>query len=97
MLQPEFDRPELRKLVGQAKESLASISGDKRRSSFVYSPDADHMGDLENKLESFWKPSLSRIFASEGQTPVQRPAATPDTSEKGGEGHGAPGSGAITQ
>ncbi|MCH8064117.1 MAG: hypothetical protein IH861_16635, partial [Chloroflexi bacterium] len=66
MLQPEFDRPELRKLVGQAKEALESVRGNKRRWSYVYSPDADHIGLLENELASFWKPSLSRLFVAQG-------------------------------
>jgi len=74
MLQPEFDRRELRKLVGQAKETLGGVRGDKRPWSYVYSPDTDYMGLLENKLASFWKPSLSKIFAAESKSEVQRPA-----------------------
>ena len=67
MLQPEFDRPELRKLVGQAQESFGNIRGERREWSFVYSPDADFLGLLENELASFWKPSLSRLFAAVGR------------------------------
>ena len=82
MLQPEFDRPELKKLVGQAKESLGSVRGDKRRWSYVYSPDADFVGVLENELASFWKPSLSRLFVASGQTAAQRPAKRQTPQEK---------------
>ena len=82
MLQPEFDRPELRELVGQAKEALESIKGDKRRWSYVYSPDADFVGPLENELASFWKPSLSRLFAAQGQTAVYRPAKRQTPQER---------------
>ena len=82
MLQPEFDRPELRKLVGQAKEALESVKGDKRRWSYVYSPDADFVGLLENELASFWKPSLSRLFAAQGQTAVHRPARRQTPQER---------------
>ena len=82
MLQPEFDRPELRKLVGQAKESLGSVRGDRRRWSHVYSPDADFVGPLENELASFWKPRLSRLFAATGQTAAHRPAKQQTPQEK---------------
>ena len=82
MLQPEFDRPELRKLVGQAKESFGNVRGERRKWSFVYSPDADFVGLLENELASFWKPSLSRLFAASGQTAAQRPAKQQTPQEK---------------
>lgn len=72
MLQLEFDRPELNKLANQAKEALVSVKGDKRRWSFVYAPDADHVGLMENELPSFWKPSLSHMFASGISTPTVR-------------------------
>jgi hypothetical protein len=67
MLQLEFERPELNKLATQAKEALAPFKGDKRRS-FVYAPDADFLGLLENGLPSFWKTSLSHIFVA-GSSP----------------------------
>ena len=66
MLQLEFERPELRKLVGEAREALAGKSRRVNRWSYVYSPDADFAGLLENELPSFWKPGLSRLFASGG-------------------------------
>ena len=65
ILQLEFDRPELNKLATQAKEALAMVTGDRRGWGFVYAPDADFMGILGNTLPSFWKPSLSRLFATE--------------------------------
>ena len=74
MLQPEFERPELRKLVGQAQESFGSVRGDRRRWSYVYSPHADFVGLLENQLATFWKPRLSRLFVAQDQTSTQRPA-----------------------
>ncbi len=64
MLQLEFDRPQLNKLVTQAKQALALARGNKRRWSFVYAPDADFLGLMENELPSFWKPRLSRLFAA---------------------------------
>ena len=64
MLQPEFDRPELRKLVAEARDVLVGVGKKKQKWSYVYSPDADHVGLLESQLPSFWKPSLSRLFAA---------------------------------
>ena len=64
MLQQDFDRPELRRLVGQASEALERIQGDRRPWAYVYSPDADCLGIVENQLPTFWKPALSRLFAS---------------------------------
>jgi hypothetical protein len=72
MLQLQFDRPELNKLATQAKEAFDSVKGDKHRWSYVYAPDADFQGLVENELPSFWKPGLSRIFASGIGTPVTR-------------------------
>ncbi len=63
MLQLEFDRAELNKLARQAKAQFDNISGDKRKWSYIYSPDADFLGLQQCLLPSFWKPSLSRIFA----------------------------------
>ncbi len=74
MLQPEFERPELRHLAEQAASQLSTVTGDVRRWSYVYSPDADHLGLLENELPSFWKPSLSKAFAS-GVAPAKSRAA----------------------
>ena len=82
MLQPEFERPELRKLVGQAQESFESVRGDRRKWSFVYSPDADFVGPLENQLATFWKPGLSRLFVASDQTPTQRPAKRQTPKER---------------
>ena len=77
ILQLEFDRPELAKLASQARQALSSVKGDLQKWAYVYAPDSDFMGLLENDLPSFWKPTLSRVFASE-ETPPQasRPKKT---------------------
>ncbi len=72
MLQLEFDRPQLSKLATQAKQALDSVQGSKKRWSFVYAPDTDFLGLLENELPSFWKPSLSRLFAKGPASPAKR-------------------------
>ena len=82
MMQQDFDRPELRKLVAQAQEALTRQPGDKRRWAYVYSPDADFLGLLETQLPNFWKPSLSRLFAS-GDAPVSaKPVDKLDARQK---------------
>ena len=64
VLQLEFDRPELNKIATQANEALATVKDNLRRWSFVYGPDTDFLGLLENELPPFRKPSLSRLFAA---------------------------------
>ena len=73
MLQPEFERPELRKLAVEAQVALAGKTSDKRKWAYVYSPDAGFLGLLESQLPGFWKPSLSRLFAAESTPTNLRP------------------------
>lgn len=64
ILQVRFDRPEFNDIATQAKLAFSKISGDKRMWSYVYSPDADFLGLLENSLPTFWSSELSHAFAS---------------------------------
>jgi hypothetical protein len=74
ILQIGFDRPELRKIAGDAKGAFAAIPGDRRSFSYVYSPDTNFMGLLNNSLPSFWSNKLSEIFAAgEGASPAKPP------------------------
>jgi len=66
LLQAQFDRPELRSVAAQAERALEAIDGDKRAWSYVYSPDADFSGPMENSLPSFWSTRLSHAFAVGG-------------------------------
>ena len=72
MLQLKFDRPEFNKLAAQARGRLATVTNNRRRWSFVYAPDADQLGLLENDLPSFWKPALSRLFGAEAAPAAPR-------------------------
>ena len=65
ILQVQFERPEFNQIAVKAKEAFASITGDKRRWSYLYAPDTGFSDLIENELPSFWKPSMSRIFAGE--------------------------------
>lgn len=64
MLQLEFDRPELNRFANQAKQAFEKVEGDRRRWSYVYSPDSDFLGLLENSLPGFWSNKLSQAFAT---------------------------------
>ncbi len=82
MLQAEFDRRELRKIAEEARSAFAIKKGSKQRWSYVYSPDADFAGMAENKLPSFWKPGLSKLFATDAAPAAPRPAVKLSSQEK---------------
>ena len=77
MLQLEFDRRELNKIAAQAKQAFATLGGDKRKWAYVYSPDANFVGLVENSLPTFWTPKLSHIFATKGEAISRPPRKTP--------------------
>ena len=70
----EFERRELRPRLERASTQFGAVGGDKRGWSYVYAPDVDFEGMLQNPLPSFWSPRLSKLFAS-GQEPA--PARRP--------------------
>ena len=76
MLQLEFDRRELNKIATNAKQAFTTLNGDKRRWAYVYSPDADFIGLMENSLPTFWKEKLSHIFATGGEIIPRAPKKT---------------------
>jgi hypothetical protein len=63
-MQVEMERPELRALARRANEAFANARGSQAKLSYVFAPDADFEGLLENRLPSFWTPRLSKAFAS---------------------------------
>jgi hypothetical protein len=62
MLQSEFERPALRQIVSDAKLAFETISGDRKKWSYVYSPGAGFNGLVENILPTFWSQKLSRMY-----------------------------------
>jgi len=64
ILQLRFDRYELNDIAKQAEQALNSVSGDRRRWAYIYSPDTDFIGLLEISLATFWSSRLSRVFAT---------------------------------
>lgn len=73
ILQLEFDRRELNKIAADAHQAFATLSGDKRKRSYVYSPDSNFMGLAENHLPTFWKEKLSHIFSTGGDIMARAP------------------------
>ncbi len=71
ILQLEFDRRELNKIATNAQQAFATITGNKKRWAYIYSPDSDFMGLMENSLPIFWRDKLSRTFAT-GAEPIAR-------------------------
>jgi hypothetical protein len=78
ILQLEFDRRELNSIATKAKEAFSTIiAGDKRKQAYVYAPDSDFMGLVENSLPTFWTDRLSHIFAVGGEVTARAPKKTP--------------------
>jgi hypothetical protein len=77
ILQLEFDRRELNKIATQAKQAFSTVHGDKRRYAYIYAPDNDFMGLVENSLPSFWNEKLSHVFAVGGEIIARPPKKTP--------------------
>ncbi len=77
ILQLEFDRRELSKIATEARQTFATITGDKRKWGYVYSPDSNFMGLVENSLPTFWTPKLSHIFATGGEIMPRAPKKPP--------------------
>lgn len=78
ILQSEFERPALRQIVSDAKLAFETISGDRKKWSYVYSPDADFNGLVENILPTFWSQKLSRMY---GQGTLNEKAAEKHPSQ----------------
>ncbi len=65
-LQIELERPELRPIARRAREAFTNVKGSLSPWGYVFSPDADFEGLLENQLPTFWTKQLSKAFASRG-------------------------------
>ncbi len=73
-LQLEFERRELRRIAEQAQVAFQAVRKGRQRWSYVFSPDADFSGMIENALPSFWSDKLGRIFAAgQGSAGVRSP------------------------
>jgi len=77
ILQVEFDRREFNKIATEARQTFSTISGDKRKWGYVYSPDNNFMGLVESSLPTFWSEKLSHIFANVSQRIARAPSKPP--------------------
>ena len=85
LLQPSFERPELRKIMDEAKLAFDSIKGDRKAWSYVYSPDTGFTGLVENGLPSFWSNKLSNMYGygyQKGIAPERFPSSMSDEEKK---------------
>ena len=63
MHQMKFDRPELKDMLKEAKNKLASLPKEgKKKTAYLYSPDCDFAGLMEISLPTFWSEQLSRAY-----------------------------------
>ncbi len=67
-----FERPELRDVLGRAKDFFQTAIGDKRGWSYVWSPDVGFEGPLRTMLPSYWGDELSRAYAQGVSSSAQR-------------------------
>jgi DNA-binding NarL/FixJ family response regulator len=77
LLQLKFDRRELTDITTQAKQALTTVNGDKKKWAYVYAPDSDFVGLIENSLPSFWSEKLGHIFATGEEITSRPPKKTP--------------------
>jgi hypothetical protein len=77
LLQLKFDRRELNDIATKAKQALTTINVDKRKWAYVYAPDSDFVGLVENSLPSFWSEKLGHIFATGREIVARPPKKTP--------------------
>ena len=71
VFQLEFERKQLVKIGEEARRMFAAISDrDKNKWAYVYAPEGEFVGIMENSLPSFWTPSLSKAYAD--STPEQK-------------------------
>ena len=77
ILQVEFDRREFNKIATEARQAFSTITGDKRKWGYVYSPDNNFMGLVESSLPTFWSEKLSHIFATGGHRITRAPSKAP--------------------
>ena len=62
----EFERKGIRRFTDPAHLAFASVRGDSRRWTWVYSQSQGEVGLVENETASFWTPAHSRAYANAG-------------------------------
>jgi len=75
--QLEYERSELKKFAIKAKNIFETISGNKKRYSYVFAPGLEFEDLMEYSLPSFWTPQLSKVHATGGGVKPRAPKKTP--------------------
>ena len=81
ILQPRFDRSELRAIAAEASRAFQSIVGNRKKWSYVFTQEKGFIGLIENSLPTFWSNNLSNAFAYMGECKVKL-ARKMDVSER---------------
>lgn len=71
ILQPRFDRSELRAIAAEASRAFQSIIGNRKKWSYVFTQEKGFIGLIENSLPTFWSNDLSNAFANVGECKVK--------------------------
>ena len=71
ILQPRFDRSELRAIGAEASQAFQSIVGNRKKWSYVFTQEKGFVGLIENSLPTFWSNNLSNSFAYVGECKVK--------------------------
>ena len=67
ILQPRFDRSEVRAIAAEASQAFQSIVGNRKKWSYVFTQEKGFVGLIENSLPTFWSKNLSHAFAYLGE------------------------------
>ena len=67
-----YERPQLERFLDKAAAALRDSAGNAKAKTWCRSEAADFEGVVMNELPTFWKPSLSTVFAMAGE-PAKKP------------------------
>jgi hypothetical protein len=62
VLQLEFERSQFRKILVEAQRMFNAITRDKNKWAYVFAPESNFAGMMENSLPTFWTSSLSKAY-----------------------------------
>ena len=79
----QFERLELKGILEQVKEFFEAKRDDRKRWSYVWSPEVDSEGPLQTPLPSHWTEELGRAYAGETLPSAVRPPHITKEERKG--------------
>ena len=81
-MEMRFERPELKDIVEDTRESFKGVKGDKRRWVYIYSPEKKFKGGLETEPPGHWSEELSCAYAGGGKGLEDRIRMMPKEEQK---------------